>query len=160
MFEPDDFLDFIYNEDGEFNSIAGCFYITAVDSLLPGPDGLLRQNESEPSNIVCVDNCPIYFLPNVFSPNNDDFNDLFIPFPWKFVESVEFLVFNRWGEQVFAATEPDLNWDGRHMKTGQLLSDGVYYYTIKVNTIRLEGMVQENFSGQIQLFGGPQSQNN
>ena len=159
FFDPEDFTDFVYNDDGEFNSIAGCFYVTALDSLLIGPDGELTQNESEPSNIVCVDNCPIYFLPNVFSPNNDLQNDLFIPFPWKFVESVDFQVFNRWGEQVFTITDPDLNWDGTHMTTGQILSDGVYYYTIKVNTIRLEGIVPENFSGQIQLFGSPSSEN-
>lgn len=160
FFEPDDWTDFLFNEDGEFNSIAGCFYVTALDSLLPGPDGNLQQNESEPSNIVCVDNCPIYLLPNVFSPNNDDQNDLFVPFPYKFVESVDFQVFNRWGGLVWSTSDPALGWDGRHVDSGQVVSDGVYYYTIRVNTIRLVGIVPEHFSGHIQVFGGSLNRNN
>ena len=42
--------------------IAGCYAVTTVDTF---------QNESGFSNIVCKDNCPIYNLPNVFTPNND-----------------------------------------------------------------------------------------
>ncbi|NNE54725.1 MAG: T9SS type B sorting domain-containing protein [Flavobacteriales bacterium] len=145
---------YIYNEFGESNSIAGCFYVTALDSLLMGPEGVLVQNESAPSDTICVDNCPIYFLPNVFSPNNDLVNDLFMPFPYKFVESIDLKVFNRWGEEVFATTDPDIDWNGTHTKTGQVLSDGVYYYTIQVNTIRLAGIEPERFSGEIQLING------
>ena len=145
---------YVFNDFGDLNSIAGCFYVTALDSLLIGPEGVLTQNESLPSDTVCVDNCPIYFLPNVFSPNNDLINDQFIPFPYKFVESVDFRVFNRWGEEVFFTDDPDLNWDGTHKETGQILSDGVYYYVVTVNTIRLSGIVPEKISGHIQLLNG------
>lgn len=145
---------YIFNEFMESNSIAGCFYIVAMDSLLPGPGGLLNQNISEPSNIVCVDNCPIYFLPNTFSPNQDGSNDLFHPFPYKFVEDVDFKIFNRWGNLVFETTDPDIGWDGTYTKTGEVCADGVYYYTIQVNTIRLEGIVPESFSGSVHIFGG------
>jgi hypothetical protein len=72
--------------------IAGCYAVTAVDTFF---------NESAYSNIFCVDNCPIYELPNTFTPNNDGQNDFFIPYPYCFVESVNFRVFNRWGELVF-----------------------------------------------------------
>src|ERR1051325_7806230 len=41
------------------NSLAGCYAVTAVDS---------SGNESAYSNKVCVDNCPCYLLPNVFTP--------------------------------------------------------------------------------------------
>ena len=36
----------IFNEDDALGTIAGCFVVTAVDSLMLGPDGQLRRNES------------------------------------------------------------------------------------------------------------------
>ena len=144
---------FIFNYGQVEGTIAGCFAITALDSLLEGPSGELRQNESEFSNIVCVDNCPFYFLPNVFTPNEDQINDTFKPMPWKFVDSIDFKVYNRWGIEVYNTVDPDINWDGRDMESGEKLVDGVYFYTLIINTIRLEGIVPEHVNGQIQILG-------
>lgn len=135
-------------------SIAGCWSVTALDSLMPGPDGALRRNESARGDTVCTDNCPFYFLPNVFTPNLDGANDRFRPFPWKFVDSVDFRVFNRWGEEVWRTVDPDLGWDGIHKTQGKPCADGVYHYTCTAYTRRLEGVVAERFSGSIQMIGG------
>lgn len=135
---------FIHSVDG---SIAGCYYITATDSLQYG-------NESAPSNIVCSDNCPAYWLPNVFSPNGDGFNDQFIPFPYMFVESVEMRIYNRWGQLVFETTDPDIKWNGTNQATGEVLSEGVYYYTCLVNTIRLIGIDPVELNGYVHLIIG------
>jgi gliding motility-associated-like protein len=121
---------------------------------MPGPDGTLRRNESARGDTVCTDNCPFYFLPNVFTPNLDGANDQFRPFPWKFVDSVDFRVFNRWGEEVWRTGNPDLGWDGTHQTQGQPCADGVYHYTCTAYTRRLEGIVPERFSGSIQMLGG------
>ncbi|MCC6599610.1 MAG: gliding motility-associated C-terminal domain-containing protein [Crocinitomicaceae bacterium] len=147
---------FVFNEDGKSNSIAGCFTVTALDSLNLWPDGQLHQNESSFSNKVCVDNCPVYFLPNVFSPNGDGKNDLFIPFDFRFVRDVDFRVFNRWGVPVFETTNPEILWNGTNKDTGEIITDGVYYYTITVNTIRLTGIQPEKFSGSIQVINSKQ----
>ena len=144
---------FIFNEGGVEGTIAGCFAVTASDSLLPGPGGVLRQNESVFSNVVCVDNCPFYFLPNIFTPNGDEMNDTFRPFPWKFIESIDLRVHNRWGVEVFSTEDVDINWDGRHFESRQVLPDGVYFYTLTAYTIRLSGIVPERFSGEITLHG-------
>ncbi len=144
----------VFNEEDEFRTIAGCFVVTAVDSLMPGPDGELRRNESLAGDTVCVDNCPFYFLPNVFTPNNDDNNDTFRAFPWKFVDSVQVVIHNRWGEPVYETSDPDVNWDGTYLDTGERLPEGVYFYTATVFTRRLEGVVPERFSGQMHLVVG------
>lgn len=144
---------FLFNEDNVEGSIAGCFAVAAYDSLQPGPDGEPRRNFSALSDTLCADNCPFYFLPNVFSPNGDEVNDVFEPFPWKFVDSVDVQIFNRYGALVFATQDPEIQWRGEH-KDGGRCADGVYFYTARVYTRRLVGIVEEVLNGDIQLLDG------
>ena len=106
-------------------------------------------------NVVCVDNCPIYNLPNVFTPNGDGSNDLYIPFPYCFVDHIEIVIYNRWGETVYETTDPDIIWDGKNLK-GEDLAEGVYYYKCTVFEQRVSGIVPgtELLSGYIQLIRG------
>lgn len=100
-------------------SFAGCYYVTAVNRF---------GRESAPSNTVCKDNCPAYVLPNVFTPNGDNKNDIFQPFDCPaFVRSVQFKVFNRWGSKVFETKDVNINWNGKN-NSGADLSAGQYYY--------------------------------
>ncbi len=126
--------------------IAGCYAVTAVDTFF---------NESKFSNIVCVDNCPIYNLPNVFTPNGDGSNDLFVPFPYCFVDHIEMAIYNRWGELVHETTDPNINWDGKNLR-GEDLAEGVYYYSCTVFEQRVSGIVPslDLLSGYIQLIRG------
>jgi gliding motility-associated-like protein len=126
--------------------IAGCYAVTAVDTFF---------NESAFSNIVCKDNCPIYNLPNVFTPNGDGANDLYIPFPYCFIESIEMQIYNRWGNLVFETTDPDINWDGKNLK-GNDVAEGVYFYTCKVYEQRVSGIVRQAdiLQGSIQIIRG------
>ena len=80
-------------------SIAGCYTITAVDTV---------GNESEFSEKLCVDNCPNYELPNVFTPNNDGINDTFHPFPYSFVKNVDIIIYDRWGLKMYSTTNPEI----------------------------------------------------
>lgn len=137
--DPNDTVLVLSNQ----NSLAGCYAVTAVDSF---------GNESEAGQPLCIDNCPVYELPNVFTPGADGVNDLFIPFPYKFVESIDLTIFNRWGKQVHHTTDPDINWPGTHAETGEELPDGVYYYVCVVNEIRLVGIVQREIRGHFTLI--------
>lgn len=104
-------------------SFAGCYYVTAVNRA-----GI----ESEPSNTVCKENCPLYTLPNVFTPNGDGKNDVFKPLKCpSFVSAVKFKVFNRWGTKVFETTDVNINWNGK-TDGGKDLSAGQYYYQAEV----------------------------
>lgn len=130
----------------DMGSIAGCYYVTALDSVQ-------YNNESEPSNVVCVDNCPIYFLPNVFTPNGDGINDVFIPIlPYKFIDSIEFVIYNRWGNEVFRTSDPMINWTGIDLETGKEVVDGVYFYACRVYSIRLSGVSETKLKGSISLY--------
>ncbi len=112
------------------NDIAGCYAVTAIDS---------SGNESEFSRVVCVDNCPSYELPNTFTPNNDNANDRFTPRIARFIDRVEFVVVNRWGQEVFRTSDPLINWDGSD-NNGKKLLAGTYYYTCQLFEKRVDGV--------------------
>ena len=141
IYNPDD-TTFTHYPTG---ALAGCYIVSAVDSF---------QNESAHTNKVCVDNCDYYSLPNTFSPNEDGINDLFIPFPYQFIEKVEMTIYNRWGSLVFKTDDPDINWDGRDIITNQKVSSGVYYYVCDIWEYRLTGLELRNITGFINVFTG------
>jgi gliding motility-associated-like protein len=129
------------------NGLNGCYAISVED---------LNGNESPRSVAQCVDNCPEYELPNTFTPNGDGANDLFTPYPgWRFIERVEFQVFNRLGNLVFETSDPALNWNGTD-SGGQRLNDGTYYYVCRVFEQRVTGVVQRGdlLRGWIEIIGG------
>ncbi len=130
-------------------TLTGCYSISAIDSF---------ANESPLSVKVCLDECSNYILPNVFSPNNDKTNDLFIPLKTAFVEKVDFQVFNRWGLLVFKTDDPDLNWDGKILGTDTVVSPGVYYYICEVFEPRLGGLESYTLTGFIHVFSGDKNE--
>lgn len=146
-------LLYTYNDPNDTNhtfgnlpSVAGCYAITAFDTV---------HNESALSNIICVDNCPNYELPNVFTPDGDGTNDELVAFPWRSVKDVDFKIFDRWGVLVYQTTDPDIHWNGRNMGTNKLCTDGVYFYVCTVDEIRLQGIVPRQLKGFVHLFGSP-----
>lgn len=127
------------------NGVAGCYAVSAIDSV---------GNESMRSDSVCVDNCPNYTLPNVFTPNNDGSNDTYRPFPgWRFIERIDFQVFNRWGNLVFSTQDPSINWDGK-TNEGENVAEGTYFYICKVFEQRVDGAVLRTkpLSGYIEVM--------
>ncbi len=124
-------------------SIAGCYKVIAVDSV-----GL----ESISSNEVCVDYCPRYELPNIFTPNGDGINDLFVPFPdYRYVDSIELVIFNRWGAKVFETTNPDILWDGVNQTTSQKVKEGVFFFNCVVYERTLEGLKPRTIRGTVNV---------
>ncbi|MCX6351763.1 MAG: gliding motility-associated C-terminal domain-containing protein [Bacteroidetes bacterium] len=113
-------------------NLAGCYAIVAVDSY---------GNHSAQSNFLCVDNCPRYELPNVFTPGMDGQNDLYTPLnDYRFIQSIEFKIYNRWGQIVYTASDPAINWDGKEMTTKKPLPAGVYFYTCVINQLFLDSV--------------------
>jgi gliding motility-associated-like protein len=125
------------------NSIAGCYAVTAIDTFF---------NESIVDTFFCVDNCPVYELPLVFSPGGDGYNDEFRPFPFRYIEDINITIFNRWGVKVFSTTDRNILWDGFDQLTNKKCVEGVYYYVGYVNEIRLTGLEPRDFKGYVHLI--------
>jgi gliding motility-associated-like protein len=69
-------------------------------------------------------------VPNVFTPNGDNVNDVF------FVKSsnlseMSILIFDRWGHEVYSVTtnKGNISWDGKNL-SGKEVADGSYFYTL------------------------------
>lgn len=67
-------------------------------------------------------------VPNVFTPNGDNKNDVF-EFIFQNITDLNCVIFNRWGKQVAEITVPDKSWDGNIGSSKA--SDGTYFYIIK-----------------------------
>ncbi|HLF34379.1 MAG TPA: gliding motility-associated C-terminal domain-containing protein [Cyclobacteriaceae bacterium] len=142
-----------YTHSG-LKSFAGCYKIRPIDR---------SGNIGEFSEKVCYENCPQYELPNVFTPNNDGFNDMFqaFSFPYdkcpRFVKSVDFRVYSRWGEEIFRTGKDEetsiyINWDGR-TSNGTILASGVYYYVAEVEYINVDdALTNQEIKGWVQIL--------
>ncbi|TAE69623.1 MAG: gliding motility-associated C-terminal domain-containing protein [Bacteroidetes bacterium] len=124
-------------------SQAGCYYVTATDA---------SGNESVASNVVCQDNCILFELPNVFTPNGDNKNDLFKPIRYRYVLNVEFRVFSRLGTKVYQGNRGvEIDWDGKD-NNGNDMADGVYYYEADVTfKVRNPATAKKTYKGWVQI---------
>ena len=125
------------------NFVAGCYYLSAIDSM---------GNESKMQNEKCVENCPFYKLPNVFTPNDDGQNEYFKPFPYKHIEKIKIDIYDRWGLLMFSTTNIDIMWDGRFAENNQMCAAGTYYYICEVYQKKLAGTEKIILKGYVQLI--------
>ena len=58
------------------------------------------------------------FIPNVFTPNGDDKNEVFKPIISGKLKEYKLEIFNRWGEDIFSTTDPSKGWNGGNSTTG------------------------------------------
>lgn len=64
--------------------------------------------------ITVVDSvCKNYvYIPTAFTPNSDFKNDIFKPIISGTVLQYQFVIYNRWGKQIFSSIDPAKGWDG------------------------------------------------
>ena len=71
-------------------------------------------------------------VPNAFTPNGDSNNDVYYVRGGPF-ETIDFKIYNEWGNVVFETTDPSIGWDGK--KNGDYQPAGIYTFTLKATTI-------------------------
>ncbi len=77
------------------------------------------------------------YVPNAFTPNNDNLNDLFYPVTDGIKQVYSFKVFNRWGLELFNWTTGSKGWDGTYKGTAQ--APGAYVW--QFSGIGIDGKV-------------------
>ncbi len=122
-------------------TVSGCYAVSAFD---------LIGNEGDRSVMICVDSCNFYEIPNVFTPNGDNFNDMLVAKTTGLVDKIDFKLFNRYGVLIFQTDVPRINWDGTYK--GKIVSPGVYFYQCDVFERRISGLEQFHLSGFVHVI--------
>ncbi len=83
---------------------------------------------------ISVEEELIYYIPNTFTPDNDQFNQTFQPVFYSGFDPYDFtlLIFDRWGELIFESHDASIGWDGTYM--GKIVMEGVYTWKIEFKT--------------------------
>lgn len=90
----------------------------------------------------------LVFVPNAFTPDGNDRNNVFKPvFQNVKPENYDFLIFNRWGEKIFEAHNLEAEWDGNY--GGDLVPDDVYVWVIRVTDNR---DLKHEYTGHVTLL--------
>jgi len=105
----------------------GCYTIMLIAT---SKDGCIDTAIFKP---LCVDEEPIFEVPNVFTPNGDGQNDVF-KVHGEAIDEFEAKIYNRWGRKVYEWNDVNGYWDGKI--TGTEASPGVYYIVIKAKDRR------------------------
>ena len=103
----------------------GIYWVTVTDAMCIGSDTMQLKTE------LC--NCVAY-LPTAFTPNNDGKNDTYHPVFENgcYITGYSFAIYNRWGQLVFSALNPEAAWDGVY--NGAKAEMGTYMYYLKYAT--------------------------
>jgi len=73
----------------------------------------------------------LFFVPNAFTPDNDQLNQMFQPIFTSGFDPTDYhlMIFNRWGEIIFESYNTEIGWNGTLNSQNQVL-DGVYIWKI------------------------------
>ena len=82
------------------------------------------------SRIVEINGQTVFYVPNAFTPNGDEVNNVFIPIMTTGFDPSDysFVVYNRWGETVFESYDISIGWDGTYQ--GEVVQDGTYAWIL------------------------------
>jgi gliding motility-associated-like protein len=91
------------------------------------------------------------FVPNSFSPDGNEYNNLFKVSGYG-IDPYNFLleIYNRWGELIFVSKDPEIGWDGSYGNTGEISPIGTYTYKLNY---KLKNQEQSKvISGHVNLI--------
>jgi gliding motility-associated-like protein len=81
-------------------------------------------------------------IPTGFSPNGDGQNEEFKPMGSAlFSKEYDFRIWNRWGQEIFRSTDPNIGWDGYF--DGKQAQTGVYAYVITYKNVYNESKIKK-----------------
>jgi gliding motility-associated-like protein len=116
-----------YEEGNLPETSVPCYYVEAIDSMI-FPNGVSDTIHSR-SNEICLNQPSQIYMPNAFAPLGK--NNSFIPMlNVDGVKTYSFIIFNRWGEQIFFSNNPSDGWDGKFK--GVYVQQGAYAYVVDV----------------------------
>jgi gliding motility-associated-like protein len=130
------------NLDHLYSNINGNYAVTLTSSTALG------CSSSYTVTLTYIDN-PVFYIPNTFTPDEDQFNQTWGPVftsgfdPFNF----DLFIYNRWGEKMAELNDVNDFWDGK--SKGKEVPDGKYFYVIEANGFNGKTITEKGF---ISLF--------
>ncbi|HNQ00414.1 MAG TPA: gliding motility-associated C-terminal domain-containing protein, partial [Bacteroidia bacterium] len=114
----------------------GLYHVRVRTSNQGNPELISRSNWCE----FRVLNTEVV-VPNVFTPNDDKRNDIFVVQNLEQYPNSSLIIYDRWGKEVYKNNNYLNDWKGNN------LEDGTYYYVLKVNDAN-----KTQFHGTLSIF--------
>ncbi len=92
-----------------------------------------------------ISECPFkWIIPNIFSPNYDNINDVFT-INVSGAEKINLEIFNRWGWKIYESSSLNKGWDGCNITNGLPADEGTYYYVANAIDSNGQGHTAKGF---------------
>ena len=75
----------------------------------------------------------VFYVPNTFTPDKDDYNEVFKPIFTSGFDPMNYnlTIYNRWGEVLFESNNAEFGWDGTYgADNSKIVRDGTYLWKI------------------------------
>ncbi|TVQ47027.1 MAG: gliding motility-associated C-terminal domain-containing protein [Saprospirales bacterium] len=134
--DPDETLD----DPNILNPIARPTETTTYTVIIETEDGCLATGQITITvlDLPCED--AFIFIPNAFTPNDDGVNDIFRVRSVN-IDRMSFVVYNRWGQEVFRTEDVSKGWDGTFK--GKEMPPDVYAWHLEADCIGGERFIQK-----------------
>lgn len=109
--------NYLYTEPGEYP------VVLIAENAWSCRDTILK--------IIKVDSDFAIYVPNTFTPNDDDRNDIFKPVVHS-ATHFDFEIYDRWGKEIFHSKSTQDGWDGSF--AGEICKQDVYTWVIELTT--------------------------
>jgi gliding motility-associated-like protein len=89
---------------------------------------------------IHVEETLIYYVPNSFTPNNDEKNQEFMPILSQGYKNGTYRlrIFNRWGELVFESLDPSRGWGGDYGPNHTDCQSGTYTWVLNFQVLQTQ----------------------
>ncbi|MNJ86499.1 hypothetical protein D3C87_39980 [compost metagenome] len=132
-------------ENPTFHFPEGVIMTYPIQLIVETPEGCVDTTE----RILSVVSDMIFYAPNAFTPDGDEFNQT-----WKFAVSgvdeynFELLIFNRWGEIIWETHDVNSGWDGTY--NGVPCKEGAYSWVARLKDVYSD--TKKTVNGTINLI--------
>jgi len=127
---------------GNYTAQGGEKYITLGNFRDDASSDTLRLNALSAVSYYYIDDVSVrscdsvttassLVIPNVFTPNKDQVNDIF-KITTTNISFLNCRIYDRWGGKVYEMVADYDSWDGRN-STGETCANGTYFYVLKAN---------------------------
>lgn len=104
-----------------------CYYVEAIEG-----GHAFGASERSRSNEVCPVLTPLIYIPNAFSPDGDELNQVWLPITSLHqIENYSLRIYDRYSRLIYETSDPNEGWNGINRK-GEQAATGMYIYQLSI----------------------------